>query len=423
MKIAIVGAGIAGNVVARRLHPLHEVTVFERGAHVGGHSHTHEVEIAGRTLSVDTGFIVFNDRTYPRFTDLLAELEVAAQESSMSFSVRDESTGLEYNGTSLNGLFAQRSNLLRPAFIGMVRDILRFNREAPALLETKGGELPLSELLGRGGYGRAFTDHYILPMGAAIWSTDPAAMLAFPARFFIRFLANHGMLSIDDRPVWKTICGGSARYVDRLTAPFRHRICLETPVEWIRRLPGGVVVKVRGQDSRRFDAAFLACHSDQALRILADPSDCEREVLAAIPFQENEAILHTDARLLPRRRLAHAAWNYHRLPGGSGPVALTYHMNILQRLDAPVPLLVTLNRSDAIDPARVLRRVTYHHPLFTPTSIAAQARQREINGASRTYFCGAWWRNGFHEDGVVSAEAALAHFEQDHAQRPLHRSA
>lgn len=423
MKVAIVGAGIAGNVVARRLHPAHEITVFESGAHVGGHSHTHDVEIHGRRLAVDTGFIVFNDRTYPRFTALLRELDVAAVESRMSFSVRNEATGLEYNGTSLNALFAQRRNLLRPSFLGMVRDILRFNREAPALLEQPGGELPLAEFLARGRYGRAFREHYVLPMGAAIWSTDPASMLAFPARFFIRFLHNHGMLSIDDRPVWKSIQGGSARYVDRLTAPFRHRIRLETPVEWIRRLPDGVILKPRGQQAQHFDAVFLACHSDQALGILSDPSDCEREVLAAIPYQANEAVLHTDARLLPRRKLAHAAWNYHVEPDGSGPVALTYHMNILQRLDSPVPLLVTLNRSAAIDPALVLRRITYHHPLFSPASIAAQARQRELNGARRTYFCGAWWRNGFHEDGVVSAEDAITHFEQDHAQRPVHRSA
>lgn len=423
MRVAIVGAGIAGNVVARRLHAAHEITVFEADTHAGGHSHTHEIEVAGRSLAVDTGFIVFNERTYPRFTALLRELGVATRESHMSFSVRDEGTGLEYNGTSLNSLFAQRRNLLRPSFLGMVRDILRFNGNAPALLDAPGGELSLEEFLHQGRYGRAFREHYILPMGAAIWSTNPAAMLAFPARFFIRFLHNHGMLTIDDRPLWKTIRGGSARYVDQLIAPFRHRIRLATPVEWIRRLPGGAIVKPRGHEAQHFDAVFLACHSDQALGILADPSACEREVLAAIPYQRNEAVLHTDARLLPRRKLAHAAWNYHVLPGRTGPVALTYHMNILQRLDVPVPLLVTLNRSDAIDPAFIIRRMTYHHPLFTPASIAAQARQRELNGVQRTYFCGAWWRNGFHEDGVTSAEAALTHFDQDHAQRPLHRSA
>jgi len=422
MRIAIVGAGIAGNVAARLLHGAHDITVFEAAAHAGGHSHTHEIEQAGRRLAVDTGFIVYNERTYPRFTALLRELGVATQESRMSFSVRDDEAGLEYNGTSLNALFAQRRNLLRPAFLGMVRDILRFNREAPRLLDTPGGELPLGELLERGRYGRAFREHYLLPMGAAIWSTEADRMLAFPARFFVRFLHNHGMLTVNDRPVWRTVTGGSARYVEALTAPFRHRIRLSTPVEWIRRVAGGAVLKPRGHDSQHFDAVFLACHSDQALALLADPSDAERQVLAAIPYQRNEAVLHTDARLLPRRRLAQAAWNYHSLPQG-GPVALTYHMNILQRLESAEPLLVTLNRSDAIDPARILKRIVYHHPLFTPASVTAQARQRELNGAQRTYFCGAWWRNGFHEDGVASAEAAVAHFEQDHAERALYRSA
>lgn len=423
MKIAIVGAGIAGNVAASRLAGAHEITVFEAGTHAGGHSHTHDVEIAGRRVAVDTGFIVYNERTYPRFTALLAELGVASQESRMSFSVRNEAADLEYNGTSVNALFAQRRNLLRPSFLGMVRDILRFHREAPRLLVEPGPELPLGRYLEDGRYGQAFRQHYILPMGAAIWSTTPASMFQFPARFFVRFLHNHGMLTVDDRPVWRTVTGGSARYVERLIAPFRHRIRLGTPVESVRRLPGTVIVKPRGQEAERFDAAFLACHADQALRLLADPSVAEQEVLGAIPFQRNEAVLHTDARLLPRRPLAHAAWNYHVLPGAQGPVALTYHMNILQQLDLPVPLLVTLNRAEAIDPARVLARMSYEHPLFTPRSVAAQARQRELNGTLRTYYCGAWWRNGFHEDGVVSAEEAVAHFEWDHAERALHRSA
>jgi predicted NAD/FAD-binding protein len=423
MKIAIVGAGIAGNVAARELHRDHDVTVFEAGRHVGGHSHTHAIEAHGRTWHVDTGFIVFNDRTYPQFVALLDELGVPAQESSMSFSVRDEAANLEYNGTSLNALFAQRRNLLRPSFLGMVRDILRFNREAPRLLDESGGELPLGELLARGGYGRAFVDHYVVPMGAAIWSTDPASMMQFPARFFVRFLHNHGMLTVDHRPVWRTVRGGSARYVEKLVAPFRDRIRLGTPVEQVRRIAGGVVVKPAGQEAQRYDAVFLACHSDQALALLADPSAAEREVLSAIPYQQNEAVLHTDARLLPRRRLAWAAWNYHVRPDG-GPIALTYNMNILQRLEAPEPLLVTLNHSDAIDPERVLRRMTYHHPLYTPASVVAQARHREIDGAHSTYYCGAWLRNGFHEDGVASALAAVHHFRDDqHAQRALHRSA
>jgi predicted NAD/FAD-binding protein len=423
MKIAIIGSGIAGNVVAHRLHGVHDITVYEAASHIGGHTHTHSVEQAGRHYEVDTGFIVFNDRTYPNFIALLDELGVASQQSSMSFSVRNEASDIEYNGTTLNTLFAQRGNLVRPSFLGMIHDILRFNRAAPALLTEPGGELPLGELLARGRYGRAFVEQYIVPMGAAIWSTDPASMLAFPARLFVRFLHNHGMLSVSNRPVWRTIRGGSARYVEKLTAPFRERIHLDTPVEWIRRLPGSVIVKARGSEALRFDAAFLACHSDQALALLADPSRIEHDVLGAIRYQTNEAVLHTDTRLLPKRRRAWAAWNYHVLPGNRGPVALTYNMNILQRLDAPTPFLVTLNRSDAIDPARIIKRITYQHPLFTPASVAAQARQREINGACATYYCGAWWCNGFHEDGVKSAMQALAHFQADHAKRALYRSA
>jgi len=305
----------------------------------------------------------------------------------------------------------------------MVRDILRFNREAPRLLDEPGGELPLGEFLARGRYGRAFIDHYLVPMGAAIWSTSPEAMLGFPARFFVRFFHNHGMLTVDERPTWRTIRGGSGSYAEALVAPFRERIRLATPVEWVRRIPGRVLVKARGCEPARYDAAFLACHSDQALALLADPSPDERAILGAIPYQENEAVLHTDTRLLPVRRKAWAAWNYHVLGDARGPVALTYNMNILQGLDADPPLLVTLNRSDAIDPGRILKRMTYHHPLFTPAAAAAQARVGQINGARATYFCGAWCGNGFHEDGVCSALRALADFESGHAKRPLYRSA
>lgn len=424
MKIAIVGSGIAGNVAARHLHQQqHDITVFEAAGHVGGHSHTHAVPLGGRMFQVDTGFIVFNDATYPRFSALLDELGVASQPTAMSFSVRDDATGLEYNGTTVNALFAQRRNLLRPSFLSMVRDILRFNREAPRLLQEPGGELPLGELLALQRYGQPFIEHYIIPMGAAIWSTSPALMLRFPARFFVRFLMNHGMLTVNRRPVWRTVAGGSARYVEKLTAPFRDRIRLNTPVEWIRRQPGSVLLKARGHQVQRFDAVFLACHSDQALRLLADPCTAEREVLGAIPYQRNEAVLHTDARLMPRRRLAWACWNYHGQAPRQGPLTLTYNMNMLQRLDAPEQLLVTLNRSDAIDPARIILRAQYDHPVFTPASVVAQARHRELNGYLGTYYCGAWWRNGFHEDGVASAETALAHFTADHAQRAVYRTA
>ena len=405
MRIAVIGAGIAGNVAAWHLHREgHDIAVFEADAHVGGHTHTHAVD----GLAIDTGFIVFNDRTYPHFVALLDDLGVASQPSSMSFSVRNEASGLEYNGTRLSTLFAQRRNLVRPSFYRMLAEIVRFNREAPRLLASLQSPT-LGEYLAANKYSRAFIGDYLVPMGAAIWSTEPGLMFSFPARFFVRFLANHGMLSIDDRPQWRVIRGGSARYVEKLVAPFRERIRLNTPVRSVRRTPGAVLV-----DGERFDYAFIACHSDQALRMLSDPSPSEREVLGAIRYQKNKAVLHTDTALLPRRRRAWAAWNYHVLPEHEGPVALTYNMNILQSLAARETYCVTLNRTKDIDPARILKRLVYHHPLFTPAAVAAQERQSELNGVGRTghrtYFCGAYWRFGFHEDGVVSALAALRDF-------------
>ncbi|MFN0303843.1 MAG: NAD(P)/FAD-dependent oxidoreductase [Burkholderiales bacterium] len=422
MKIAIIGAGIAGNLAAYRLAPAHDVTVFEAGSHVGGHTHTHAIEQAGRHYHVDTGFIVFNDWTYPHFIRLLNEIGVASQPSRMSFSVRVEQTGLEYNGASLNTLFAQRRNLLRPSFWRMLKDILRFNREAPALVAQAGDDVTLGEYLATNDYSREFVEHYIVPMGAAIWSTDPARLRQFPARSFVRFFHNHGMLSVNHRPEWQVIRGGSARYVEALTRRFRDRIRLDSPVRSVRRLAGQVYIKCDGAEAERFDAAFLACHADQALAILTDASALEREILGAIPYQTNEAVLHTDTRLMPRARRAWAAWNYHALDQHAERVALTYNMNILQSLESPAPFLVTLNHASAIDPAHILKRIVYAHPLFTPAGVAAQARQHEINGPLNTYFCGAYWRSGFHEDGVVSTINALEHFDaRRHAQRSLHR--
>jgi predicted NAD/FAD-binding protein len=424
MKIAIIGTGIAGNVVAHRLHRAHEISLFEAGGHVGGHTHTHDIEFGGRHYAVDTGFIVFNDWTYPNFVELLWDLGVESQPSHMSFSVMCERSGLEYNGTSFNTLFAQRRNLLRPSFWRMLRDIMRFNREAPAVLQNPREASSLGDFLAAQCYSREFIEHYLAPMGAAIWSADPDRLLAFPASFFIRFFHNHGMLSVNQRPQWRVIQGGSARYVERLTAPFRDRIRLHCPVEWIRRHPSHVTIKACGAEPERFDVAFLACHSDQALALLADANSPEREVLGAIPFQANQAVLHTDTRLLPRHRRAWAAWNYHIPREPRARVALTYNMNILQSLDAPTPLLVTLNHGEAVDPDKILRKMTYHHPVFTPAAIAAQRRHAEIDGARRTFFCGAYWRNGFHEDGVVSAHTALQHFYEHHvyAQLPLRRT-
>lgn len=413
MKIAIVGSGIAGLTAAHHLHPEHEITVFEAGDHIGGHVHTHDITIGGLDYRIDSGFIVFNRRTYPNFIRLLAELGVESQESNMSFSVSCGVSGLEYNGSNLNTLFAQRKNLLRRDFWGMLHDILRFNREAPGLLQEDGEEIGLGDYLAAGGYGRLFRDYYILPMGAAIWSTEPSQMLAFPARFFVRFFHNHGLLSISDRPMWRVIKGGSRSYVARLVAPFQERVRLQSPVKRIIRHDDHVTVYTQAAGAERFDAVFLACHSDQALALLAEPTAAEREVLTAIPYQPNEAILHTDTRLLPRRRLAWAAWNYLMPEGPAGRLSLTYNMNILQGLDAPCTFCVSLNAGERIAPDKVIARMTYHHPLFNSAGTAAQARHREINGTRRTYYCGAWWHSGFHEDGLVSALNALHHFRQD----------
>jgi uncharacterized protein len=428
MKIAIIGTGIAGNLAAHRLAPRHDITVFEADARIGGHTNTIEVPMAGKTYAVDTGFIVYNDVTYPNFIALLDELGVATQQSEMSFSVRCERTGLEYNGANLNTLFAQRHNLVRPSFHRMLRDILRFNREAPALLDRPDSRLTLDDYLRGNEYSREFIDHYIVPMGAAIWSASPHGMGGVPAGFFVRFFHNHGLLRVSDRPAWRVIRGGSHRYVEKLVAAHRDRIRLNTPVEWVKRHRSWVEIKTPGAEAERFDRLIVACHSDQALALLADPSQQEREVLGAIGYQHNEAVLHTDATLMPRKRRAWAAWNYHirpeaaRLDGGTGArghgakdrrVALTYNMNILQSLDAPKPFCVTLNHTDAIDPEAVIRTISYSHPIFTERAVAAQQRQCEINGPRHTYYCGAYWRYGFHEDGVISAMAALRHLDDD----------
>jgi len=413
MNIAIIGSGIAGNTLAHKLNPEHDITVFEANSYIGGHTHTHNIELMGQTHQVDTGFIVFNDRTYPNFIQLLEEVGVEWQNSDMSFSVRDEVSGLEYNGTTMNSLFAQRRNLFRPSFYRMIKDILRFNKESLELLPAS-DEIALGDYLQQGGYSQQFINHYIVPMGAAIWSTDAAQMLSFPARFFVRFFHHHGMLSVNDRPQWRTISKGSARYVDKLTAAFKSKIKLNTPIEQVRRFKDHVMVKPVGADAQRFDYVFFACHSDQALAMLGeDATPQEQAVLSAIPYQENTVYLHHDARLMPKRKLAWAAWNYHVTEKPSGKVLVTYNMNILQNIQSKAPLLVTLNHTEGIDPAKVIKRLTYTHPLYTIAGTEAQAKHAEISGHHRTAYAGAYWANGFHEDGVVSAFAALQHFEED----------
>ena len=404
MKIAIIGSGIAGLTSAYLLHRRHEITLFEASDWIGGHTHTVDVRLDGRDYAIDTGFIVFNDWTYPNFIRLLEQLGVASRPTEMSFSVHDPDSGCEYNGNNLNSLFAQRRNLLSPSFLGMLRDILRFNREALSDLaeERIGGDVTLGAYLARGRYGRRFVDHYIVPMGAAIWSMSLEDMLDFPLQFFVRFFKNHGLLSVNERPQWRVIEGGSRAYVAPLTASFRERIRLNCPVWRVERDDEGVsLLSPAGRE--RFDKVVFACHSDQALALLAAPTPSERQILGALRYAENDVVLHTDTRLLPRRPLAWASWNY-RLGGPARqPAAVTYNMNILQGIEAPRTFCVSLNQTAAIDPAKILGRYNYAHPQYSLAGIAAQARWRELYGRRHSFYCGAYWANGFHEDGVVSA--------------------
>lgn len=404
MKIAIIGSGIAGLTAAYLLNRRHEITLFEASDWIGGHTHTVDVQLDGRDYAIDTGFIVFNDWTYPNFIRLLERLGVASRPTEMSFSVHDPDSGCEYNGNNLNSLFAQRRNLLSPSFLGMLRDILRFNREALRDLaeERIGGDITLGDYLARGRYGRRFVDHYIVPMGAAIWSMSLADMLDFPLQFFVRFFKNHGLLSVNDRPQWRVIAGGSRAYVAPLTASFRERIRLNCPVWLVERDADGVTL-LSPAGRERFDKVVFACHSDQALTLLAEPSLTEQQILGALRYADNDVVLHTDTRLLPERPLAWASWNY-RLGGPARqPAAVTYNMNILQGIEAPKTFCVSLNQTAAIDPARILGRYNYAHPQYSLAGIAAQARWRELHGQQHSFFCGAYWANGFHEDGVVSA--------------------
>jgi len=403
MKIAIIGSGISGLTAAYLLNRQHHISVFEASNWVGGHTHTVDVQVDGRHYAIDTGFIVFNDWTYPNFIELLNQLGVTYQPTEMSFSVCDPASGVEYNGNTLNSLFAQRRNLLSAPFWGMLRDILRFNREAVDDLQQQriASDLSLGSYLQQRGYGERFIQHYIVPMGAAIWSMSLADMLNFPLQFFLRFFKNHGLLSVTDRPQWQVIKGGSSSYVTPLSASFAERIRLQCPVQRVERDATGVTL-YSAAGSERFDKVVFACHSDQALQLLAEPSTTEQQILGALPYADNDVVLHTDTRLLPKRPLAWASWNY-RLGGPtSQPAALTYNMNILQGLRSDTTFCVSLNQTDAIDPSKILARYTYAHPQYSLAGVAAQARWEELLGANHSYFCGAYWANGFHEDGVIS---------------------
>jgi len=417
VRIAIVGAGVSGLVAAHLLHREHEIVVYEAGSYAGGHANTVRVDTPLGSHHVDTGFVVMNDRNYPNLTRLLDKLGVAGQPTHMSFSVKGEEEDFEYAGTP-RGLFCQPSNLLSPRFQRMIIDLLRFNRELRQMLAEQGpasqaGE-SLDEFLARRRFSPAFVERLIVPQVSAVWSADPRQMRSFPVRFIAEFFANHGMLGFRDRPRWSTIAGGSARYVDALIAPFRERVRLRTPVSAVTRHEDRVELAVGASHdgvSERFDQVVIATHSDQALTMLRDPSAQETRVLGAIPYQRNEAVLHTDSTLLPRRHGARAAWNYHLLREPKPLSTVTYYMNHLQRLHADRDFCVTLNRSEAIDPAKIIRTIPYSHPVYTPAGVAAQSEHASISGlAGRTHYCGAYWGWGFHEDGVLSALRACEPF-------------
>jgi len=421
MRIAVIGSGIAGLASAWKLSQHHDVVLYEANDYLGGHTHTHEVEQAGRRHAIDSGFIVFNQEHYPRLCGLFDELGVASQPTTMSFSVHSDRSGVEYNATTLDTLFCQRRNLLSPRFLGMLRDLARFYREAPALLQGDGPGPTLGDYLQHGRYGLAFCDEHLVPMASALWSSPPQDILAFPARYLVQFMANHHMLTLGQRAPWRVVSGGSASYVRALRARWHVQERLSCPVYAVKRDAHSVeVVSEHGRE--RFDHAVLACHSDTALALLQGDADAhEWEILGAMRYRTNDTVLHTDARLLPRRRKAWAAWNAHVPRDPDAPCTVSYCMNLLQGVESPEPFVVTLNRSEAIDPAKVLRRMQYRHPVYDHAMVAAQRRKAEIQGRRRTWFAGAYWGWGFHEDGIRSAHELVAAFDAYLRNERLHR--
>lgn len=402
MRIAVVGSGIAGLATAWLLSREHAVTLYEASTYFGGHTHTHQVELAGSRYNVDSGFIVHNPVHYPLLNALFDELGVRSQRSTMSFSVKHEGSGLEYNASTMDGLFCQRRNLLSPRFMGMVRDLMRFYREAPQLLNLSGPGPTLGDYLSEHRYGDAFREEHLVPMASALWSSPPTQILQFPARYLVQFMANHQMLQVRGRPEWQVVQGGSSTYIDAMRERWRVDERLASPVRSIERLQDSVAVE-SNRGTEHFDQVVLACHGDQALALLADPTERECDILGVMRYEPNHTVLHTDARVLPRRRKAWAAWNA-TIPAEPGrPCTVSYYMNLLQGLDAPEPFIVSLNQDHAIDRAKVLRRMTYTHPVYSTASVAAQARKAEIQGQRRTWYAGAYWGWGFHEDGMRSA--------------------
>lgn len=402
MRIAIVGSGISGLASAWLLSREHEVTLFEADSRLGGHTHTHDIQLDGSRHRVDTGFIVFNRGNYPLLSRMFDALDIESLPTAMSFSVHNEATGLEYNASSLRQLFCQPGNLLSPRFLGMLRNLFRFYREAGDLLLKSDCSLTLEQYLTREGYGEAFRDDHLVPMASALWSSPSQQILGFPARYLAEFMANHQMLQVSDRPQWRVVKGGSSSYIEAMRRHWHVQERVACPVHSVRRNRGGVEVS-SGAGTETFDQLVLACHSDQALRLLLDANVQERQILGAIPYQSNDVVLHTDPGVLPRRPQAWAAWNAWVPRAPDAACTVSYCMNLLQGIESTQPLVVTLNRTQAIDPVKILRRMHYRHPVYTVDSFAAQQRKSEIQGQRNTWYTGAWWGWGFHEDGMRSA--------------------
>lgn len=430
-NIAIIGSGISGLTTAYLLAKKHKVTVFEKSEHIGGHTATVDVEVAGKSYAIDTGFIVFNNKTYPNFLALLDEIGVGKQEAEMSFSVHNTKTKLEYNGHNLDTLFAQRRNLFRPKFWRLVKEILRFNKLCKQAFDSQQYKEAdtLGDFLIEHNFSRFFAEHYILPMGAAIWSSSLTQMEGFQFQFFVKFFHNHGLLNIADRPQWYVIPNGSRSYLSPLCQSFFDRLRVNSDIKFITRHNDKVQLHFSDLDNEKgdinntgdlnnqkahveeFDEVVLACHSDQALALLADPSSEESAILSAMPYSENSVVLHTDISLLPKRKKAWASWNYQLSADRDKPASVTYNMNILQGLNSEHTFCVTLNQRESIAPEKILREFTYHHPTFSLESIGAQQQREKICGQRHTYYAGAYWHSGFHEDGVTSGIEVAQRFD------------
>ena len=413
MKIAIIGSGISGLTAAYLLHKEHDITILEANDYIGGHTHTHQIERDKKKLLIDSGFIVYNENTYPNFIKLLQKLKVETQKTSMGFSIKAPEKNLEYSGGSLNSLFAQRLNFFRPSFILMLKDILRFNRVSVAKLNNLSESSTIYDFLIAHKFSKNFIENYIIPMGAAIWSTAAEKTTEMPAVFYIRFFKNHGLLQIFNRPQWFVIKGGSKAYIPKITAGFKNKILLSTPVSKVIRGKNSVEVFYgKNEASHQFDKVIFATHSDQALALLEDPSEEEVKILGSLPYQKNVALLHTDSSILPKKKITWSSWNYLLSGDQSKPVTLTYNMNILQSLKSKTNFLVTLNSNGDVDTSKIIKTLVYHHPLFTVKGVKAQKEKNKISGVNNTFYCGAYWGNGFHEDGVNSALDVYSFFDK-----------